>query len=100
MISQLKEQQPKVESVTESIVWFPASHVLPDDDISVLVAAEEVGSGSGFANLMVDVAYYDSDHECGGWIWSHSGARISSNQYRVTHWADLPKPPAAKGGAV
>lgn len=65
------------------VTWVPVSERLPEDGSFRLVA---------FDNSKVAMALYDEHTE--RWIWHVAGLPV----FDVTHWAELPTPPASEEG--
>jgi hypothetical protein len=68
----------------ETIVWIDVSDRLPDTDREVLICM----TGAEAARYATGIGYLDGD----GWSLSDSTTIFLT---RITHWAELPKGPAA-----
>ena len=62
-------------SITETIKWISVDDEMPDDEMTVLIAGDE----------LVWIAY----HDAGDWIFDN-GSKCTQ---RVTHWAEMPEGP-------
>lgn len=64
--------------MSETITWIPVAERLPDSDLTVLVSAPACSEP-------IWLGYHDGSE----WLSAESA------QIDVTHWADMPKGPAA-----
>ena len=65
--------------MSASIQWVPAADIVPDDDLTVLIALDDGEVWTGFRDAGV---------------WRYVSA--DKVEATVTHWAEFPAPPEAR----
>ena len=72
---------PAVGVLAGHVIWVDARQIIPDDEITVLIALSDGEVWTGF-------------HETGEWRMVDAEPVRRRRGVRVTHWAELPEHPS------